>query len=71
VLINGVCCIKNNKGYCCICGQSLGYFISENLEIHHLKKVSQLDVGDSCLKGINNLQLVHKLCHKTTLMFKK
>ena len=60
---------KRQKGLCCICGQSLGYLISENLEIHHLKKVSQLDVGNLSLKDINNLQLVHKSCHKTTLKF--
>jgi len=62
---------KKQKGLCCICGESLGYLISENLKIHHLKKVSQLDVGDSRLKDINNLQLVHKSCHKTTLKFKE
>jgi len=62
---------KRQKGLCCICGQSLGYLISENLEIHHLKEVSQLGVGDSSLKDINNLQLVHKSCHKTTLKFKE
>jgi RNA-directed DNA polymerase len=57
---------KRQEGLCCICEQSLGYLISENLEIHHLKGVFQLDVGDSSLKDINNLQLVHKSCHKTT-----
>jgi len=62
---------KRQKGLCSICGQSLGYLISENLEIHHLKKVSQLDVDDSNSKDINNLQLVHKSCHKTTLKFKE
>jgi RNA-directed DNA polymerase len=62
---------KRQEGLCCICGQSLGYLISENLEIHHLKKVSQLEVGDYSLKDINNLQLVHKSCHKTTLKLKE
>lgn len=62
---------KRQEGLCCICGQSLGYLISENLEIHHLKKVSQLDVDDSSLKDINNLQLVHKSCHKTTVKLKE
>jgi len=62
---------KKQKGLCCICGQSLGYLISENLEIHHLKRVSQLDVGDPSLKDVNNLQLVHKSCHKTTLKLKE
>jgi RNA-directed DNA polymerase len=62
---------KKQKGLCCICGQNLGYLISENLEIHHLKGVSQLNVGNFSLKDINNLQLVHKSCHKTTLKFKE
>ena len=62
---------KKQKGLCCVCGQSLGYLISENLEIHHLKRVSQLNIGDSSLKDINNLQLIHKSCHKTTLKLKE
>jgi len=62
---------KRQEGLCPVCGQSLGYLISENLEIHHLKSVSQLDVDDSSLKDINNLQLVHKSCHKTTLKSKE
>ena len=32
---------KRQEGLCCVCGQSLGYLISENLEIHQLKRVSQ------------------------------
>jgi RNA-directed DNA polymerase len=62
---------KRQEGLCCVCGQSLGYLISENLEIHHSKRVSQLDVGDFSLKDINNLQLVHKSCHKTTSKLKE
>ena len=62
---------KRQKGLCCICGQSLGYLISENLEIHHLKRVSQLNVGSFSLKDINNLQLIHKSCHKITLKLKE
>lgn len=62
---------NRQKGLCRICGQNLGYLTSENLEIHHLKMVSQLDIGDSSLKDINNLQLVHKSCHKTTLKLKE
>ena len=62
---------KRQEGLCCICGQSLGYLISENLEIHHLKRVSHVDVGDSSLKDINNSQLVHKSCHKITLKLKE
>jgi len=62
---------KRQEGLCCICRQSLGYLISENLEIHHLKRVYQLNVGDSRLKDINNLQLVHKSCHKTISKLKE
>lgn len=62
---------KRQQGLCAICGQSLGYLISENLEIHHLKRVFDLNVGDSSLKDTNNLQLVHKSCHKTTLKLKE
>jgi len=62
---------EKQGGLCDICGYSLGYLISENLEIHHLKRVSDLDVKDFRLKYINNLRLVHKSCHKTTLKFKE
>lgn len=62
---------EKQRGLCDICGHSLGYLISENLEIHHLKTVSNLDVKDFRLKDINNLRLVHKSCHKTTLKFKE
>lgn len=62
---------NRQEGLCRICGQNLGYLTSENLEIHHLEMVSQLDIGDSSLKDIDNLQLVHKSCHKTTLKLKE
>lgn len=62
---------EKQKGVCDICRNDLGYLISENLEIHHIKKVSELDILDIRLKEINNLRLVHKSCHKTTLKFKE
>ena len=62
---------EKQKGVCYICGNSLGYLILENLEIHHLKRVSDSDVRDVGLHDINNLRLVHKSCHKTTLKFKE
>ena len=62
---------KRQEGLCCICEQSLGYLISENLEIYYLKRVSQLDIGNFSLKDVNNLQLVHKSCYKTTLNLKE
>jgi RNA-directed DNA polymerase len=62
---------NKQKGVCSICGTSLGYLISENLEIDHLKRVADLDVDDPLLDDIKNLRLVHKSCHKTTLKLKK
>jgi RNA-directed DNA polymerase len=57
------------KGVCEICKLGLGYLTTENLEIHHLKRVTDLDVDDPLLNNIENLRLVHKSCHKTTLKF--
>ena len=57
------------KGVCKICKLSLGYLTTENLEIHHLKRVADLDVDDPLLNDLKNLRLVHKSCHKTTLKF--
>ena len=62
---------KKQKGVCPICKTGLGYLSSENLEIHHLKRVADLDVDDPLLNDITNLQLVHKSCYKTILKFKK
>jgi len=62
---------KRQKGVCPICNTGLGYLSSENLEIHHLKRVADLDVNDPLLNDIKNLQLIHKSCHKTTLKSKK
>jgi RNA-directed DNA polymerase len=59
------------KGVCVICKTGLGYLSSENLEIHHLKRVVDLDVDDPLLNDIKNLRLVHKSCHKTTLKSEK
>ena len=59
------------KGLCAICGTSLGYLISENLEIDHLERVADLYVYDPKLNDIENLRLVHISCHKTTLKLKK
>ena len=62
---------EKQRGLCDICGHSLGYLISENLEIHHLKRVSDLEIRDFQLKDIDNLRLIHKSCHKTTLKYNK
>jgi RNA-directed DNA polymerase len=58
---------KKQKGLCDVCGYSLGYLIAEKLEIHHVEKVANLNLEDNRLHDINNLRLVHKTCHKTTL----
>lgn len=62
---------KRQKGVCPICNTGLGYLSSENLEIHHLKRVVDLDVDNPLLNDVTNLQLLHKSCHKTTLKSKK
>ena len=62
---------NRQQGLCCICGQSLGYLISENLEIYYSKKVFELSARDSHLKNINNLRLAHKSCYKAGLKFKE
>jgi len=59
------------KGVCDICKTGLGYLSSENIEIHHLKRVADLDVNDPLLNDVKNLCLVHKSCHKTTLKSEK
>jgi len=48
---------KRQKGICLICSQVL----KEDLEIHHLTKIS---LGGSKSK-ISNMVLLHKECHKT------
>ena len=53
---------------CTICNTSLGYLNERVLEIHHLKQVSQLDSKDPVINNINNLVLLHKECHKTSLI---
>lgn len=59
------------KGICDICKTGLGYLSAENLEIHHLERVANLDVNDPLLNDVKNLRLVHKSCHKTILKFEK
>ena len=59
------------KGVCDICKTGLGYLSAENLEIHHLEKVADLDVNDPLLHDVKNLRLVHKSCHKITLKLEK
>ena len=62
---------KNQNGKCIICNQGLGYINSIELEIHHINKVSDAGLKDGALNKIENLQLLHKECHKTTLKNKE
>jgi hypothetical protein len=59
------------KGVCDICKTGLGYLSAKNLEIHHFKRVADLDVNDPVLNDVKNLRLIHKSCHKTTLKLEK
>ena len=55
---------KKQKGVCTECGQSLGYLLSENLEIHHVAPISTAEVCDK-VHVLSNLRLIHKTCHKS------
>lgn len=55
------------RGICPICKQGLGHLLEDSLEIYRKIEVRKLPVGDPLLSDINNLQLVHKTCHKATL----
>lgn len=59
------------KGVCDICKTGLGYLSDESFELHHLKRIADLDIDDPLLSDTKNLRLVHKSCHKTTLKFEK
>lgn len=62
---------KKQKGICPICNEGLGYINSIELEIHHFKRVCDTPLNDrKDLNKIDNLQLLHKDCHKTTLKIK-
>jgi RNA-directed DNA polymerase len=53
---------KKQKGVCMVCEESLGYLLEENLEIHHVKPLSQ-NKDNNNINDINNLWLIHKSCH--------
>jgi RNA-directed DNA polymerase len=55
------------KGFCPLCNQGLGYLLKNELEICHKIKAHKLPPDHPLLKGIDNLQLVHKTCHKSNL----
>jgi len=62
---------KKQQGLCDICGYSLGHPIPENLEIQDLEIFSNVNVGNSKSKDINNLRLVHTSCRKILSKFKE
>ena len=62
---------KKQKEVCPICNTGPDYLSSENLEIHHLKRVVDLDVDNPLVNDITNLQVVHKSCYKITLKVMK
>ena len=58
---------NKQKGLCPLCNYDLGYFNSENLEVHHKKQVS---IYPELVHKFENLQLVHKSCHITVPILK-
>lgn len=60
---------NKQKGFCTICKQPLGYLIDTNLEIHHTKSLAKAKNSKQIemLNSIQNLELVHITCHKSTL----
>ena len=58
---------EKQKGMCDICNQDLGYFVEENYEIQHKYSVHKMELKDSRVGDLENLMLVHRFCHKTTL----
>jgi len=60
---------NKQKGFCNICKQPLGYLIDANLEIHHIKPIATAKTLKQIemLNSIENLELVHITCYKSTL----
>lgn len=60
---------NKQKGFCTICKQPLGYLIDTNLEIHHVTPLAKANSSKQIemLNSIENLELVHISCHKSTL----
>jgi 5-methylcytosine-specific restriction endonuclease McrA len=60
---------KKQRGVCSECGQSLGYLLSENLEIHHVQQVAFSNPKDR-VNRLSNLRLIHKTCHRSIPVLK-
>jgi 5-methylcytosine-specific restriction endonuclease McrA len=58
---------NKQQGLCSLCKQDLGYFSSENLQIHHKKQVA---LNPELIHEIKNQELVHISCHKTVAIVK-
>ena len=55
------------QGLCSLCKQDLGYFSSENLQIHHKVQVA---LNSELIHKMENQELVHTSCHKTIAIVK-
>jgi hypothetical protein len=50
-----------------LCKQDLGYFNSDNLQIHHKEQVV---LNTKLIHSFENQELVHTSCHKTVPIIK-
>lgn len=60
---------KKQGGVCTECGQSLGYLLTENPEIHHIEQISTSGPKDH-VNRLSNLKLMHKTCHRSVPVIK-
>ena len=58
---------NKQQGLCTLCKQDLGYFNSDNLQIHHKVQVA---VNPKLIHNFENQELVHISCHKTVPILK-
>jgi RNA-directed DNA polymerase len=58
---------NRQQGLCTLCKQDLGYFSSDNLQIHHKKQVVS---HPELVHDPKNQELVHISCHKTVPIVK-
>ena len=58
---------NKQQGLCTLCKQDLGYFNSDNLQIHHKVQVA---VNPKLTHNFENQELVHISCHKTVPILK-
>ena len=58
---------NKQQGLCTLCGQDLGYFNSDNLQIRHTEQVA---INEKLIHNFENLELMHISCHKTVPIIK-